>query len=261
MRVMQPYEFERIRKILYKLKQYRVRHQQPVAPLFLKRETWVPYEQGTYFGEKNSYYQLQGSLQVPADWVENLCVLQVYSSLSEWDNTTNPQIKIYLDDTYVQAIDVNHREITLTKQFLQKEVKLKIDLFSGRSEKPFPLQVNLLALDPAVNDVWYDFYTLFDSWRAIRAFGGDEAFYQQVLGQVANVLDFRTPYSTAFYESLTKAKQLLSSCYLPAHTPKQKVTAVGHTHIDLAWLWTAQQAIEKGERSFQTVLKLMEEYP
>lgn len=52
MRVMQPYEFERIRKILYKLKQYRVRHQQPVTPLFLKRETWVPYEQGTYFGEK-----------------------------------------------------------------------------------------------------------------------------------------------------------------------------------------------------------------
>ncbi|EAC5408174.1 hypothetical protein B1O25_17040, partial [Listeria monocytogenes] len=66
MRVMQPYEFERIRKILYKLKQYRVRHQQPVTPLFLKRETWVPYEQGTYFGEKNAYYQLQGSLQVPA---------------------------------------------------------------------------------------------------------------------------------------------------------------------------------------------------
>ena len=38
-------------------------------------------------------------------------------------------------------------------------------------------------------------------------------------------------------------------------------TAVGHTHIDLAWLWTAQQAVEKGERSFQTVLKLMDEYP
>ncbi len=31
---VQPYEFERIRKILYKLKQYRVRHQQPVTPLF-----------------------------------------------------------------------------------------------------------------------------------------------------------------------------------------------------------------------------------
>lgn len=261
MRVMQPYEFERIRKIFYKLKQYRVRYQQPIDLLFLKQEDWVPYEQGSYFGEKNTYYQLKGSFQVPNDWVGNPCVLQVYSSLSEWDNTTNPQIKIYLDDTYVQAIDVNHREVTLAEGYQQKAVKLKIDLFSGRSDKPFPLHINLLALDPVVNELWFDFYTLFDSWRAIRAFGGDEAFYQQVLGQVANVLDFRTPYSAAFYESLAKAKQLLASCYLPAHTPKQKVTAVGHTHIDLAWLWTAQQAIEKGERSFQTVLKLMEEYP
>ncbi len=50
-----------------------------------------------------------------------------------------------------------------------------------------------MALDPAVMMSGMIFYTLFDSWRAIRAFGGDEAFYQQVLGQVANVLDFRTP--------------------------------------------------------------------
>jgi alpha-mannosidase len=178
---MQPYEFERIRKIFYKLKQYRVRYQQPIDPLFLKQEDWVPYEQGSYFGEKNTYYQLKGSFQVPNDWVGNPCVLQVYSSLSEWDNTTNPQIKIYLDDTYVQAIDVNHREVTLAEGYQQKAVKLKIDLFSGRSDKPFPLHINLLALDPVVNELWFDFYTLFDSWRAIRAFGGDEAFINKFL--------------------------------------------------------------------------------
>ena len=151
---------------------------------------------------------MQGSLQVPADWVENLCVPSVLKPFRVGQYHQS-QIKIYLDDTYVQAIDVNHREITLTKQFLQKEVKLKIDLFSGRSDKPFPLQVNLLALDPAVNDVWYDFYTLFDSWRAIRAFGGDEAFYQQVLGQVANVLDFRTPTQ----RHSMKVSQKQSSCF------------------------------------------------
>lgn len=66
-----------------------------------------------------------------------------------------------------------------------------------------------MALDPAVNDVWYDFYTLFDSWRAIRAFGGDEAFYQQVLGQVANVLDFRTPTQ----RHSMKVSQKQSSCF------------------------------------------------
>ena len=38
-------------------------------------------------------------------------------------------------------------------------------------------------------------------------------------------------------------------------------TCVGHTHIDVAWLWTVAQTREKVARSFSTVLKLMEEYP
>ena len=36
---------------------------------------------------------------------------------------------------------------------------------------------------------------------------------------------------------------------------------IGHTHIDVAWLWRLRQTREKAGRSFATVLKLMEEYP
>jgi alpha-mannosidase len=39
------------------------------------------------------------------------------------------------------------------------------------------------------------------------------------------------------------------------------VSCIGHTHIDCAWLWTLRQTREKVQRSFATVLKLMEEYP
>ena len=38
-------------------------------------------------------------------------------------------------------------------------------------------------------------------------------------------------------------------------------TCIGHTHIDVAWLWTIDQVRQKSCRSFATVLKLMEEYP
>lgn len=38
-------------------------------------------------------------------------------------------------------------------------------------------------------------------------------------------------------------------------------TCIGHTHIDVAWLWTVDQVRQKSCRSFATVLKLMEEYP
>ena len=39
------------------------------------------------------------------------------------------------------------------------------------------------------------------------------------------------------------------------------VYCVGHTHIDMAWLWRLKHTREKGSRSFSTVLRLMEMYP
>ena len=53
--------------------------------------------------------------------------------------------------------------------------------------------MNLLAIDPIVEQVWFDFSTIFDSWRAIRKFGGEEQIYQSCLSQAANALDFRAP--------------------------------------------------------------------
>ena len=35
---------------------------------------------------------------------------------------------------------------------------------------------------------------------------------------------------------------------------------VGHTHIDVAWLWRLKHTREKAQRSFATVLRLMEQY-
>src|SRR5699024_4864065 len=36
---------------------------------------------------------------------------------------------------------------------------------------------------------------------------------------------------------------------------------IGHTHIDVAWLWQLKHTREKSARSFSTVLRLMEQYP
>ncbi|MCQ4088456.1 glycoside hydrolase family 38 C-terminal domain-containing protein [Saccharibacillus sp. JS10] len=39
------------------------------------------------------------------------------------------------------------------------------------------------------------------------------------------------------------------------------VSAIGHAHIDLAWLWPIRETIRKGARTFSTVLRNMEKYP
>jgi alpha-mannosidase len=42
---------------------------------------------------------------------------------------------------------------------------------------------------------------------------------------------------------------------------KGVVAMLGHTHIDVAWLWTLAQTKEKAQRSFSTAIRLMEQYP
>lgn len=39
------------------------------------------------------------------------------------------------------------------------------------------------------------------------------------------------------------------------------ISAVGHAHIDLAWLWPIRETIRKGARTFSTALRMMERYP
>ncbi|MEO2203465.1 glycoside hydrolase family 38 C-terminal domain-containing protein [Paenibacillus pabuli] len=43
--------------------------------------------------------------------------------------------------------------------------------------------------------------------------------------------------------------------------PVLTLSAVGHAHIDLAWLWPIRETIRKGARTFSTVLRMMERYP
>lgn len=43
--------------------------------------------------------------------------------------------------------------------------------------------------------------------------------------------------------------------------PEITVSAIGHAHIDLAWLWPIRETIRKGARTFSTALRNMEKYP
>ena len=64
-----------------------------------------------------------------------------------------------------------------------------------------------------------------------------------------------------FYETVDQAHTILMSELdrLEKHTDIT-VHTVGHTHIDVAWLWRLKHTREKAQRSFSTVLRLMEQY-
>lgn len=47
----------------------------------------------------------------------------------------------------------------------------------------------------------------------------------------------------------------------PANASALNVTAIGHAHLDVAWLWPLRETVRKAGRTFATALRMMEEYP
>ena len=45
------------------------------------------------------------------------------------------------------------------------------------------------------------------------------------------------------------------------HRPRARVTAVGHAHIDTAWLWPLRETVRKCARTYATAVTLMEAFP
>jgi alpha-mannosidase len=46
-----------------------------------------------------------------------------------------------------------------------------------------------------------------------------------------------------------------------AADPSLRISALGHSHIDLAWLWPLRETVRKGARTFATALMMMDRYP
>ena len=134
--------------------------------------------------------------------------------------------------------------------------------YSGMVEGDLVIHTYLIAVDDRVQKLYYDLLIPLQSAYVLKK--ADEENYRRVLQSMApalDALDLRDAYSEKFYSSIEKAEQILKEAFYSEERECPTVSAIGHTHIDIAWLWTVEQTREKVLRSFSTVLRLMEQYP
>ena len=181
----------------------------------------------------------------------------------QWD-ATNPQMLFYLNGKIIQGIDVNHRRVLISKNAVSgEEYDIALYAYSGTVEGDLMIHTGIEALDEQVNQIYYDFMVPVQAVRVLMKDKKDDA--RKILLKLQNAaetIDLRMPYSTQFYESVHKAGLMLKEEFYTTELENiPKVSGIGHTHIDIAWLWTVEQTREKVIRSFSTVLRLMDQYP
>jgi alpha-mannosidase len=126
-----------------------------------------------------------------------------------------------------------------------------------RTHSPFVLDGCELARFDA--DAWrlcFDFGVL----RALELEDGvDPAFAGELL---AVLNDFCNAWVAEDRATWAPAGALLAGLYeRHAAGGPHELSAIGHAHLDTAWLWPLDESFRKAQRTFSTQVRLMDEYP
>ena len=126
------------------------------------------------------------------------------------------------------------------------------DLFGNLQNDGKLVELRTAKHNKNIRDLAYDVHVLL----TIVDCGDNEEFKAQVKSTLLNIV------SEVITEEEAKAKREILA---PLLNEKSDVDftyyAVGHAHLDLAWLWPIRESYRKGGRTFSTQIKNIERYP
>ena len=200
---------------------------------------------------------------IPQDWEGENIVFRLITGADGWE-ADNPQIYAYIDGKLVQGLDTRHRELELTNCGKPGQT-LHLAFFAYTSENTGYLHWDstVSVLDRQVEKLYYDIKVPYDTAVLLPEDEKIRIQMVQTLNETVNLLDLRVLFSPEFYQSVQKALDYLQTEFYEKQCGCQEavVKCVGHTHIDVAWLWTLSVTREKAVRTFATMLQLMNQYP
>ncbi|MBN1876915.1 MAG: alpha-mannosidase [Anaerolineae bacterium] len=136
------------------------------------------------------------------------------------------------------------------------------DLFGELCGNGTVKEAAIAICNDEIRALYYDFETLLDLLNVLSEdmpSGNGGPRYEQILtalNDVVHLLYQGTPLIVA------EARAILTPLLAKrGGDPSLTISAVGHAHMDLAWLWPIRETIRKGARTFSTAIDLIERYP
>ena len=206
-----------------------------------------PAALGERFGPLWATYWFRGVVSVPQAWAGRRVDLL-------WDSGS--EATLWLDGVATQGLNRHHHDAVLRKgaeagTLLAFEVELACNGLFGRPEAQVELHRCELALfDPEAWRLLFDFETL----RALEAAEGVDP---SLAGELQSTLArFCNEWPAG------GAEEILSELLRNTNgTHAHELAAIGHAHLDTAWLWPLAESRRKAVRSFSTQVRYMDDYP
>ena len=230
---------------------------------------WPIIETGTYWGQWYSDFTLRTHFTIPDQWQHDLQTALSFNigNVPGW--FCHPEALVYIDGEQIAAVDKFHQTVYIPDLYRDgKEHHLALDGYTGRwgyydsvpNNKLLMGQSQVTAIDQATRDFVAAVRVAIGT---VNTIDNNEPASQRLLNALDNAfkyLDLTEPLAENFYASVPKANEVLQTGIEAAGNPLDvSISAIGHSHIDVAWVWPLDQTRRKCSRTFNTVLALMEE--
>lgn len=244
-----------------KIKETNIRN---IEALSEDKAEWKPFGSTCRWGGVDKHFWFKAEFQIPQCFQGKTVVCETKTGREgDWD-AINPQFLVYLNEKIKQGLDVNHRSFIIADNANAGDVySIMFHAYSGMKEGLVEFNSSIYVLNKDVQRLYYDIKVSYDAVLLLESQDKQRIDTINCLNEAINIIDLRKPLSDDFNESILAAEEYLRKKIYSKNNAQKGISAycVGHTHIDVAWLWTLAQTREKAIRSFSTVLALMDRYP
>ena len=249
-------------------------HGEPIVPAEAYRRQYEPFAVGGQWGGRwdTTWFRMRGT--VPDDWSGEEVVARIDIGGGGVAPSFTAEAQIWRGDDPVQGLHHMHRDHRIARAVKGGE---PVELYIEAAANPVPpfhtadwpllgpdhdgapmyvlTMAELAIVDREVEALWFDLRTLtqlvdhvVDEPRNSQVF--------RVLTEAVSVIDRRDVHGSA-----KAARAVLAPALERPSSHGHTITAVGHAHIDSAWLWPVRETKRKCARTFSNQLRLMDEYP
>ncbi|HET6595282.1 MAG TPA: alpha-mannosidase [Anaerolineales bacterium] len=228
--------------------------------------TWKDFSLGGLWGGYDKIAWFRSRVSVPAEWRDEKVILRFIVGPRDGYGST-AETQLYVNGFPLQAIDVWHEEAWLPPEYMElDEITIALRAWNGiyliPPQRRFK-EAALIKIDQPTERFYYLTDTLLKALQQLDEHDLRRTKLLEVLNRAFVTVDFFEPRSPSYYSSVAEALEGLTEGLkeLQVSEIKPSVNAIGHSHIDMAWMWQSHHTREKARRTFSTILHLMRQYP
>lgn len=228
---------------------------------------WQDFSLGDIWEGRDYYLWIQTTFKVPKS--DGKVILLLDFGRTGGGYNSGFESLLFIEGMPYQGVDSNHKEVFIDPKFYGKEISLSLKLWSGlEGGGPEKIQshrfktADYAILNEDCDDLYFTADCVLKTIKQLNDDNPDRYELLPLLEKAMKFIDWSYPGSSSFYQSVKLANNKLQEGIDSLEKRDLiSITAIGHTHIDVAWLWRLKHTREKVARSFSTVLQLMKQYP